>query len=354
MNTHFASSLLSNVFTNFTHFSNAATRAPYRNGLAAHSISTVDLQSQTRAGIAILTAEGDTVTLSTTTTVHARSVVYNAQGLVDGQAIRVHDSATEAQVTRQGVLTVEGDLDEHELRAIEQVVKQVDTLSRRAASGSLTSRQIPSSQLIAEGPLAAVAVQVQVAESAALTTASQIRGRPRDIDAHDRQDRSPQHPTRSLEGAPGREDEKSTDSARGIGAFFERFGERIGKRLEQIRQLLQKFATTVDRQDEELARANRVNDHGHVQGHDEDKNTAGGHGKALREHRKNSEKSVENMLSTLPATFDTFGAVFDRVAGDQTKRNASDVAADTSPADGSAPRPANPTSQAHNVTSTQI
>ncbi|RMH31161.1 MAG: hypothetical protein D6690_17380 [Nitrospirae bacterium] len=100
MNIRALSSSLSDFF-NATHSSDVAARFQRDAKLPERAFSTFDARTRTMAGVTIVTAEGDTVTLSSDTAIRVRGMTYNARGFAERQAVRFQGQAIETQMTHR-------------------------------------------------------------------------------------------------------------------------------------------------------------------------------------------------------------------------------------------------------------
>ena len=147
-----------------------------RWGKAVQSLSQVSVQTQTKSGLSIVTAEGDKVTLSTNTAFQGTGVRYNARGVVEGQALTLRANALESELIRQKQITIEGDLNEQEVNDIKKIINQVNGLTRDIKSGDVKSAFANGQRITASGTIASIDVKIKHAESITLSQTFERKG----------------------------------------------------------------------------------------------------------------------------------------------------------------------------------
>jgi hypothetical protein len=110
----------------------------HHRGLTADKLTRVSADQSTSTELTIVTAEGDRVTLSGTTTAHLGYAGYSHLGASKGGAVAVQGEAATAAVSQQVQLTVQGDLSDQERADIE---KLVGLLAQGDVKGALEQAQ---------------------------------------------------------------------------------------------------------------------------------------------------------------------------------------------------------------------
>ncbi|HIE65394.1 MAG: hypothetical protein ABGX83_08200 [Nitrospira sp.] len=130
------------------------------------------LQVQKRSEITLFTQEGDKVTLSSSASLDVGFATYNSQGLINGA---VSETSAEAFYLNQEFgleLTVEGDLNEQELKDIVKALKTVKKLSYDFFSGRTDHAIKRVSKLNGLETISGFDVCLQYDRSASVQTAS--------------------------------------------------------------------------------------------------------------------------------------------------------------------------------------
>ncbi|RMH08044.1 MAG: hypothetical protein D6704_03925 [Nitrospirae bacterium] len=279
-------------FSLFTRFANLFSSS---DGRSTQHLSTVDAQSQTHTGLSIVTAQGDRVTLSTNTSFAGTAVRYNARGVVEGQPVSLRSQVLEGELTQEKRLTIEGDLNDEEIRDIQHIIRQVNGLKRDVTAGNIPSALTNAQRVQASGSLASVEVHIQHTESLAVsrTNLLQPAESPRiALPAVNHESAPPlspstflsflrnlfesrpiQQPTQteeedhtspalnsSVESSekkpnPTIEPHRDAEAISGVGSFLENIGKRILKGAKTLAKLAETFQETVERQADKLARA---------------------------------------------------------------------------------------------------
>ncbi len=98
--------------------------------------SSASLQVEQSSDITLFTAEGDKVTLSSFSSLEASYATYSSQGLIDGVATQSHIEAFSITEQFAMELSIEGDLNEQELKDILKAFKTIEKLSEDFFSGN--------------------------------------------------------------------------------------------------------------------------------------------------------------------------------------------------------------------------
>lgn len=124
----------------------SVSRAPLDNSTALNSQKAPDSsasiqaaqikvsQSQT-ADITIVTAEGDTVTLSSSKSAELSFATYNAQAQVGGSSGTISGMSTELHRTSDFSITVDGDLNKAELKDIRSAIRTIQKAANDVLKG---------------------------------------------------------------------------------------------------------------------------------------------------------------------------------------------------------------------------
>lgn len=155
--------------SNLTRLANFFSQA---GGRSSHTLSKIDVQSQTETGLSIVTAEGDKVTLSTQASFQGTGVKYNARGVVEGQAISLRSNALEGGFSSQKHMTIEGHLNEQELQDINNLVTQVNGLRQDVATGDLDAILENAQQISTTQSIASIDLSIQHSQSLSVQGAS--------------------------------------------------------------------------------------------------------------------------------------------------------------------------------------
>jgi hypothetical protein len=97
----------------------------------------VNADTQTKADVTIMTAEGDKVTLSASTALHAMYTSYDMRGRVSDQRVAAHSNALQLTSSQQTTVTVEGDLSEAELADIQHLLGSLEEMVGDFLAGDL-------------------------------------------------------------------------------------------------------------------------------------------------------------------------------------------------------------------------
>lgn len=103
---------------------NASKAAPYDAGPFQHrSVSRASINTQASAGISLVTADGDKVTISAKSSVRASANTYDAVGRLRGHTAAIHREQSNVTAHSKIALTVEGTLDEAERADIDKLLE---------------------------------------------------------------------------------------------------------------------------------------------------------------------------------------------------------------------------------------
>jgi hypothetical protein len=89
----------------------------------------IDTRTQVSADLAVVTAEGDRVTLAADSALQASYISYDARGRVRGQSFNIHAEALEATAANRIAVTVEGSLNEQELTDIQHLLSSIEGIA---------------------------------------------------------------------------------------------------------------------------------------------------------------------------------------------------------------------------------
>ncbi|RMH31160.1 MAG: hypothetical protein D6690_17375 [Nitrospirae bacterium] len=150
-------------------------------------------------------------------------------------------------------MTVQGDLNSQELRAVQHVIKQLSTVARHLASGDLVAASEAGKQIETSGSLAAVDLRVRRVQAVAVQQASDVLSR-------GRQDSPISEPADALKRpvVPTKGVVDSTREESDVGSNeFGRFGTLRLEQAEYLFELLDKFKKKLDRQIDRLTESIR-------------------------------------------------------------------------------------------------
>lgn len=115
---------------------NSTRPTSYEAGQYQHrSVTRANIDVETRAGITLVTADGDKVTLSAHTSTRARLKTYNYFGQIHGQTIAAQGKEFHLASRSAISLSVEGSLDEDELQDIKQLLDTLSSVGKDFFSG---------------------------------------------------------------------------------------------------------------------------------------------------------------------------------------------------------------------------
>ncbi len=97
--------------------------------------SSATLQIQQSSEITLFTAEGDKVTLSSASSFEASYATYSSQGVIDGKAFQTRAEASSVSEAFAFKFSVEGDLNEKELKDITKALQTIEKLTSDFFSG---------------------------------------------------------------------------------------------------------------------------------------------------------------------------------------------------------------------------
>lgn len=103
--------------------------------LGKTQVSSAALQIQKSSDITLYTAEGDKITLSSFSNLEINTLTYSSQGRINGEAERTEAKSTSLSEQFALNLSVEGDLNEEELKDIQKALKTIEELSTDFFSG---------------------------------------------------------------------------------------------------------------------------------------------------------------------------------------------------------------------------
>lgn len=288
------SSSLSSDLLKITPSSDFATRFQRGANLAARSLTTLVARMRTMTGVTVLTAEGDKVTLSTDTAVRVNGATYDARGLTEGQTFRLVSHAGETKFARRQFVTVEGDLNEQELHAIQQVVKRVNTVSRHIASGNLSAALAAGAEIEATGTLAAVDVRIQHVQAVAVQHLGHFVGRERQgSQIAEPTGGSSQFATPTVKDAV----DSTREDAGNMGTELDQLTRRLVKEAEHLLELLEQFESKLDQKRDHSIKSPRAEEPKRPP--ERDDHDQGGPGKSLESHGETFERIVEQFVSKL-------------------------------------------------------
>ena len=93
------------------------------------------LNARTNADISLITADGDKVTISASSTLLATHTTYDFLGRIEGQALAAHAEKLQISSTSEFAITVEGELDQEELADINKLLDAIKTTVAGVFSG---------------------------------------------------------------------------------------------------------------------------------------------------------------------------------------------------------------------------
>ncbi len=119
--------------------SSATTARPDANVLANFQyskLSRASIDVQSSAGISLITADGDKVTLSTSTSLHASLQTYDFLGRTGGQTVAAQGQEFQLSTSSGFALSVEGSLDEEELKDIKKLLNTLSAIGNGLVNGN--------------------------------------------------------------------------------------------------------------------------------------------------------------------------------------------------------------------------
>lgn len=119
--------------------SSSTTARPDANVLANFQyskLSRASIDVQSSADISLITADGDKVTLSANTALQASLQTYDFLGRTQGQTVAAHGQEFQLSTSSAFALSVEGSLDEGELKDIKKLIDTLSALGNGLVSGN--------------------------------------------------------------------------------------------------------------------------------------------------------------------------------------------------------------------------
>ncbi len=164
-------------------------RPPSANGTGIQRLDTkvsgVAVSNDFSGRLSVTTAEGDTITLSADIESDFRAVNYKARAEGDGTTVDVDAKYAEYSLTQEFGVTVEGDLNEEEVKDLEKLFRSVANIFRKYLSGQDDEALAKTAKLAdrfgALSSLSGLDVRVDVERSItvlAAQLASEVTGQP--------------------------------------------------------------------------------------------------------------------------------------------------------------------------------
>ena len=136
-----------------------------RQGITSQSSQT-DISSQKSIDLSLVTAEGDKVTLSANVAFQASYATYNSQGTLNGVTSVSQGESFEASLEREFSISVEGDLDQQELKDIKKAVKNIIKIAKQFFKGDLDNAFAKALKLRTPDTIASLDASFQTSVSA--------------------------------------------------------------------------------------------------------------------------------------------------------------------------------------------
>lgn len=102
----------------------------------ASRLSRASLEARANAGISLVTADGDKITLTANSSIHASLETYDYLGRIHGQTVAAHGEKLQLSTASGFAITVEGSLDEEELADINKLLDTIASISKDFLSGN--------------------------------------------------------------------------------------------------------------------------------------------------------------------------------------------------------------------------
>jgi len=122
--------------------------------------------------IKIVTAEGDTVTLSANKTADLSYSTYNAHGSIDGKSVSVSAMSAEMHQTSAFSLTVDGDLNKEELKDIRRAIRIIEKSAHDVLTGHADKAASRTAKLAKLDQLASIDADVEFQQEVSVVQAS--------------------------------------------------------------------------------------------------------------------------------------------------------------------------------------
>lgn len=126
-------SSIANILSQFPHFQDFSSNAPL-------SVKTQQFQAQAKTSTSthlnFVTAEGDRVSLSTSSAISASLGTYSFQGLAEGQAVTLQSQQFRTSTRSDFNLVIDGDLNEQEREDIKAFLNTVQALLQELKTGN--------------------------------------------------------------------------------------------------------------------------------------------------------------------------------------------------------------------------
>ena len=149
-----------------------ATYLPSRYQFSSTSQAAVNVQ--TNAGISLVTADGDKVTLSANTSTQASLQTYNYLGQLDGQTLAAQGAALQITANSGYSLSVQGSLDEDELKDINKLLNTLASARKQFFAGNAQAGLQQLSQIDKLDAIASFEANFSYSLQASVTNASRV------------------------------------------------------------------------------------------------------------------------------------------------------------------------------------
>lgn len=265
----FNPSSLSSQFANFFGFppSNSAGQA-----------TQVSLRTQNQTGISIVTGEGDRVTLSSTTDFQGVGAQFDYRGILRGQPISLRANVLESQFSNTLGISIEGDLNEQEIRDIQHVVQQTGGLTSDLSRGDVASILNRGQQIASANSLASVGIHIEQSEALLIQqgrpsgngpSGAELIGRPEspappDVTSIQSPDEPPtdgstlrgflENILMPFEARSSEEQDRQQElSEDKVGNFLERIGAKLENKVDRLKNFLARVKETINEKAEKIA-----------------------------------------------------------------------------------------------------
>ncbi|HLQ76091.1 MAG TPA: hypothetical protein VK210_01985, partial [Terriglobia bacterium] len=160
--------------------------------------------------IKIVTAEGDTVTLSANKTADLSYSTYNAHGSIDGKSVSVSAMSAEMHQTSAFSLTVDGDLNKEELKDIRRAIRIIEKSAHDVLTGHADKAASRTAKLAKLDQLASIDADVEFQQEVSVMQAS---SQSTSVPSSDSTDTPDPTPVSAPQPAPAISAEASTDAS---------------------------------------------------------------------------------------------------------------------------------------------
>ncbi len=139
---------------------------PYQGQRITSQSSQAKISSQRSIDLSLVTSDGDKVTISANVAFQAGYSTYNSQGTLNGVTSVSQGESFEASLEREFSISVEGDLNQQELKDIKKAVKNIIKIAKKFFKGDLDNAFAKALKLRTPDTIASLDASFQTSVSA--------------------------------------------------------------------------------------------------------------------------------------------------------------------------------------------